>query len=504
MSLAAKVTLHQDFTIGEIDPRLYGAFIEHLGRAIYGGIYEPSHSSADENGFRQDVLRLIQELNIPVCRYPGGNFVSGYNWEDGIGPRELRPKRLDLAWRVIETNHFGVNEFIQWCRAAKMEPMMAINLGTCGIDEARNLIEYCNHPAGTAWSDLRRAHGFADPHQIKLWCLGNEMDGSWWQIGHKTAEDYGKLANETAKIMKWVDPGIELVVCGSSNWDMPSFPEWEKTVLEHTYDHVEYISLHSYLGNPENNTPGYLAKTLKMDDFINTIVSTCDYVKAKKRSQKIMYLSFDEWNVWYHSIGKEKTMKPWQIAPPQLEDIYTLEDALVVGLMLITLLKHADRIKIACLAQLVNVIAPIMTRTDGACWRQTIFYPIQQVSRFAKGISLETIVDSPCYEDKNFGETPYLDTIATYDPDDELLNIFAVNRSLEDQLMVEYRLYGFSKSKFFEHLVLNHQDIKAVNSEENPNNVLPVKQRPTEIQDDKLQLTLSPCSWNMIRFGKAD
>ena len=381
MSLSASLTLTRARTIGAVDPRLYGSFIEHLGRAVYGGIYEPGHPSADAYGFRQDVLNLIRELNVSMVRYPGGNFVSGYTWEDGIGPLEKRPRRLELAWKSVEPNLFGTDEFMHWCKLAGLAPMMAVNLGTRGIEAAGALVEYCNHPSGTAWSDLRIANGSKDPHNVKVWCLGNEMDGPW-QIGHKTAEEYGRLACETAKVMKWTDPSIELVACGSSGRGMATFPAWESTVLEHTYEHVEYISLHTYYGNRTGDTPTFLARSLDMDRFIETVAATCDHVQAHKRSKKRLYLSFDEWNVWYHSNTADKAMEPWQVAPPLLEDVYNFEDALVVGCMLISLLKHADRVKMACLAQLVNVIAPIMTDNNGPAWCQTIYYPFQQAACF--------------------------------------------------------------------------------------------------------------------------
>lgn len=360
MTQKAKMTVDKDFIIGKVDDRLYGSFIEHLGRAVYGGIYEPGHPTANEQGFRKDVLQLVQQLRVPIVRYPGGNFVSGYDWKDGIGPIGERPSKLELAWRTVEPNLFGMNEFVAWSKAAGTDVMWAINLGTQGVDDARQVVEYANHPSGSYWSDMRIRHGYKEPHRIKTWCLGNEMDGPW-QIGHKTAEEYGRIALEAAKVMKWTDPAIELVACGSSFLGMPTFADWEAIVLDHTYEHVDYLSLHQYYGNHENDTPTFLARSLQMDEFIHSVTAICDYVKAKKRSKKRMYLSFDEWNVWFHSNAADKKIEPWQIAPPQLEDIYTMEDALVVGCLLISLLKHADRVKMACLAQLVNVIAPIMT-----------------------------------------------------------------------------------------------------------------------------------------------
>ncbi|MGI6567410.1 MAG: alpha-N-arabinofuranosidase [Firmicutes bacterium] len=497
----AYLTLDESFRIGKIDDRIYGAFIEHLGRAIYGGVYEPEHPSADEQGFRQDVLELVKELNVPVVRYPGGNFVSGYNWEDGIGPREQRPKRLELAWKSIETNEFGLNEFMDWTEKAGTEAMMAINLGSRGIDAARNIVEYSNHPSGTYWSDLRIKHGYPEPHSIKLWCLGNEMDGPW-QIGHKTADEYGRLALEAGRVMKLVDPSIELVVCGSSNAHMPTFPEWEATVLDHTYEVVDYISLHTYFGNRDNDTPNFLAQSVGMDDFINTVIGICDYIKAKKRSQKTIHLSFDEWNVWYHSNEATTKQEPWQVAPPILEDIYTFEDALVVGCMLISLLKRADRVKIGCIAQLVNVIAPIMTRTGGGVWRQTIYYPYLHASLYGRGEVLTPVIDSPAYDTKDFSKVPYLEAIATVDDDTNELTIFAVNRDLEEPLLLKACLGGFVGYQVVEHITLTHRDLKAVNTEDNPNNVAPKSDGDAKLDEEMLTAALAPASWNVIRLRK--
>lgn len=499
----AELIVDRSFRVGEVDPRIYGSFVEHLGRAVYGGIYEPDHPSADANGFRGDVLDLVKELQVPVVRYPGGNFVSGYNWKDGIGPKEKRPRRLELAWRTIETNQVGVNEFAQWAKLAQSEAMLAINLGTGGIDEARELLEYCNHPGGTYWSDLRREHGFKEPHDIKVWCLGNEMDGPW-QLGAKTAEEYGRLAEETAKVMRIVDPSIELVACGSSNRRMATFAQWEATVLEHCYDYVDYVSLHTYYGNRDNDTANFLAQSLDMDEFIKAVTAICDYIKAKKRSKKTLNLSFDEWNVWFHSNEQDRQIEPWSIAPPQLEDVYTMEDALLVGSMLISLLRQADRVKMACQAQLVNVIAPIMTETGGRAWRQTIFYPYLHASVFGRGVVLNPVVNSERYDSKDFTDVPYLDSIVVFNEENEEINLFAVNRNLEGQLELNCSLRGFGGYRIGEQISMSHGDLKAVNTAENPFNVAPKPGGNARLVDDELTATLPKASWNVIRLVKAE
>lgn len=496
----AKMILEKDFKVGEIDNRIYGSFIEHLGRAVYGGVYEPNHPEADENGFRKDVINLVRELQVPLVRYPGGNFVSGYNWEDGVGPVESRPRRLDLAWRTTETNDVGTNEFMKWAKLVGAEVNMAVNLGTRGIDAARNLVEYCNHPGGSYYSDLRAAHGVKEPYNIKTWCLGNEMDGPW-QIGHKTAAEYGRIAQEAAKVMKWVDPSIELVACGSSHRNMPTFADWEATVLDHTYDHVDYISLHQYYGNQSNDVANYLALSLEMDDFISSVISIADYVKAKKRSKKKINLSFDEWNVWYHSNENDKLIEPWSIAPHQLEDIYNFEDALLVGCMLITMLKHADRLKIACLAQLVNVIAPIMTEDNGPAWKQTIFFPYMHTSVYGRGVSLNPIISSPKYDSKDFTDVPYLESTAVYNEEQEQLTIFAVNRHLEEGLLLECDIRNFEGYQIVEHIVLENDDIKAENSAVNQR-VEPHTNGNAEYTDGIITAVLPKLSWNVIRLEK--
>lgn len=502
MSKLKKVTmfLDKEYKIGEVDKRIYGSFIEHLGRAVYGGIYEPSHPKADELGFRKDVMDLVKELQVPIVRYPGGSFVSGYNWEDGVGPKEKRKKKLDLEWRSVETNQVGINEFMEWSKRVNTEVNMAINLGTRGVDEARNLVEYCNHAGGSYYSDLRIEHGYKKPHKIKTWCLGNQPD-RLMEIGHKTAEEYGRLACETAKLMKRIDPTIELVVCGSSLRSMVTFPEWESTVLEHTYEYIDYISIHDYYKNLENDTANYLAKSLDMDAFIKSVISTCDYIKAKKRSKKNINLSFDEWNVWYHSLEQDKKIEPWSIAPPLLEDLYNMEDALLVGSLFITLLKNANRVKIACLAQLVNVIAPIMTENDGRVWRQTIFYPYMHVSIYGRGYVLNPLVQSPKYDSKDYTDVPVLDSVAVVNEEKDEITIFAVNKDMEDTLNIYCDIRGFVDCKLIEHIVLQNDNVKITNSKDQPFRVVPQFKNDAVVEERHLNALLPKLSWNVIRLS---
>ncbi|WP_077846344.1 alpha-N-arabinofuranosidase, partial [Clostridium puniceum] len=500
MQKTAKMVVDKDFKISEIDKRIYGSFIEHLGRAVYGGIYQPDHMSADEKGFRKDVIELVKELEVPIIRYPGGNFVSNFFWEDSVGPVEERPKRLELAWRSLETNEIGLNEFSKWTQEVGADVMMAVNLGTRGIADACNLLEYCNHTSGTKYSDLRIKHGVKKPHKIKTWCLGNEMDGPW-QIGHKTSEEYGRLALETGKAMKLIDPDIELVSCGSSNTAMPTFPEWEATTLDHTYEIADFVSLHQYYGNRLNDTSNFLAQSVDMEHFIKTVTATCDYIKAKKRSKKTMNLSFDEWNVWFHSNqSDDDIMKnhPWQKAPALLEDVYNFEDALLVGLMLIILMKHSDRVKMACLAQLVNVIAPIMTEENGPAWKQTIYYPYLHASKYGRGVALQPVISSPKHDTIDFTDVTDIESIAVYNEDKDEVTIFAVNRNLKEDVILTCDVRSFENYKIIEHIVLEHDDMKIVNSK-NGEAVTPKYVDRSELTDGIINSSLGKASWNVIR-----
>ena len=497
----AKIILDKDYRVSRVDERLFGSFIEHLGRAVYGGIYEPGHPLADDLGFRTDVIEAVKKLGVPIVRYPGGNFVSGFHWEDSVGPVASRPKRLDLAWFTTETNEVGLHEFARWADRAGAEMMYAINLGTRGPEQARDIVEYANHRGGSKFSDLRIANGKKDPFNIKVWCLGNEMDGPW-QMGRKTAGEYGHIANEAAKMMKWVDPSIEVVACGSSSSEMPTFGSWELDMLDQCYDNIDYVSLHRYYGNPTGDTPGFLARTMDMDDFIHSVTSICDAVKGKKHSKKQVNLSFDEWNVWYHSNEQDKEIwkrEKWGRALPLLEDIYNFEDALLVGSMLLTLLRNADRVKIACLAQLVNVIAPIMTRNGGGCWAQTIYYPFMHASQYGRGTVLKAVVQSPVYDCSDYEGVPTIDTAATLS-DDGSVTVFCVNRDLSEPCLLDLDLRSFGDLRMTDHIVLHHDDVKAINTEENPFNVAPATLPLTELDAGRAEIPIPPLSWNVLRF----
>ncbi len=508
MSLKARIILDRDFVLGAVDPRLFGSFVEHLGRCVYTGIYEPNHPQSDAHGFRQDVLALVRELGVTLVRYPGGNFVSGYRWEDGIGPRSARPRRRDLAWCSLETNEFGLNEFVLWCRAAGVEPMLVVNLGTRGPAEAGDLAEYCNHPSGTHWSDLRRQHGFAEPHNIRLWGLGNEMDGPW-QIGRKTASEYGRLAAEAAKLINWPDPyqlrpgmkKVETVVCGSSGRGMPGFGTWEWEVLEQAFDQADYLAIHSYYGCPEGDVASFLARSEEMSDFIGECAALCDAVAAKRKASKRLMLAFDEWNVWYHSGSQDRKIDAWAVAPALLEDRYNVADALAVGNLLISLLNHADRVKIACLAQLVNVIAPICTEAGGPAWRQTIFHPFALASRFGRGVVLRQVSESSVYDCAIRKDVPYLAAAGVRQ--DDGLTIFAANRALQEPLGLEVEMRDFPAFELAEVWTLRHDDLFAVNTVEKPEILRPQPLAGVSLVGQRLRISLPSASWNVMRLATA-
>src|SRR6516225_8367025 len=468
----ARVYLDSRRVIGALDRNLFGSFLEHLGRAIYEGIYDPVSKLSDANGFRRDVMEEVRQMGVPIIRYPGGNFVSGYNWLDGVGPKESRPRVLDKAWNSINTNQFGTNEFMAWCKAVGAEPLMGLNLGTGTAEEAAALVEYCNSDQGTKWSDLRRKHGFSEPYGVKRWCLGNEMDGPW-QIGHMTATEYGMKAQDAARQMRYVDPSLQLIACGSSGPFMPTYLEWDREVLEQCYENVDGLSLHRYLGN-DRETGGdsskFLAMNLTMDRQIAETLAVCDLVRGHKRSPKKLWLSFDEWNVWYRARGGDAADGHRKEAPHLLEEIYNLEDALLVGGMLNTLMRNADRVKVACLAQLINVIAPIMTNADGL-FRQTIFYPYSWALQYGHGKVLNVLVESPTYDVKGLDAVPYIDAVAT--TEDGKTSLFILNRDLAKAHAVEVVWEDQAQNRVLASQVLTGSDLKAVNGFDAPERVKP-------------------------------
>jgi alpha-N-arabinofuranosidase len=492
------VTIEPDAHRGEIDSRLFGSFVEHMGRCVYTGIYEPGHPSADEDGFRVDVADLVRELGVTVLRYPGGNFVSGYRWQDGIGPKDQRPRRLDLAWRSIETNQVGTDDFLRWTARLGVEPMLAVNLGTAGILDAANLVEYCNIAGGTHWSDLRRANGSPDPYGVKLWCLGNEMDGPW-QTGHMSADEYGKLALQAANAMRLVDPSIELVACGSSNHRMRTFGYWESTVLEHTFDAVDYVSMHAYYQEHGDDRASFLASGAAMDMFIDDVIATVDAVAARKHSRKRLRISFDEWNVWYQSrfAGVEAT--DIDVSGPRIEDVYGTVDAVVVGDLLISLINHADRVGVGCLAQLVNVIAPIMTEPGGSAWRQAIFYPLAETIRRARGRrSLVARVDAGELQTKAHGDVPLLAAAASHDPASGAVSVFLTNRD-EHPMEVEVRHQGFVGWDDARAETVIADDRGALRGGDAAATARPAAaQQAPKTVDDVTTITLPPRSWTVL------
>jgi alpha-N-arabinofuranosidase len=490
-------------TLAPIASEVFGSFLEHLGRAIYEGIYDPQSKLSDSNGFRKDVLEEIRKLGVPIIRYPGGNFVSGYNWLDGVGPKASRPAVLDKAWNSINSNEFGTDEFLTWCRLARTQPLLGLNLGTGTPEQAAALVEYCNLEKGTRWSELRRKNGIAEPYKVQNWCLGNEMDGPW-QIGHMTATEYGTRAQDAARQMRYVDPSLKLVACGSSGPGMPTYLEWDREVLEQCYDYVDAISLHRYFGNEGPETGGdsskFLALNLSMERQIDEVAAVCDVVRGHKRSPKKLWLSFDEWNVWYRARSGDAVNGHRQSAAHLLEEVYNLEDALLVGGLINSLIRKAERVKLACLAQLVNVIAPIMTNASGLL-RQTIYYPYSWALEFAKGAALELQVESPpTYDVSGIGAVSYVDAAGTYQADAGKMALFLLNRDLAKPHRVEIVWEG-STPRANDAFVLTGADLKASNTFEAPTRVAPQKAEKPSSTAARTTLELPPQSYTVASWA---
>ncbi|MEN9937348.1 MAG: hypothetical protein RLZZ387_3927 [Chloroflexota bacterium] len=491
----ARVLIDNERTVAPISRLLFGGFAEHMGRCVYGGIYDPRSEHADENGLRSDVLAALKEVGYTTIRYPGGNFLSGYRWQDGVGPKEKRPRRRELAWQSVDTNQFGTDEFMTFCRSLGTAPMMGVNLGTGTIQDAADLVEYCNAPVGTSFADMRAANGHADPYGVEMWCLGNEMDGPW-QIGHLDAIDYGKKAREAAKMMKWQDPSLKLILAGSSNTKMPTYPEWDRQALELCWDKVDYLSMHYYARNDEQDTASYLSYAAHFEEHIDTLAGVLRYVKALRRSNHNVYLSLDEWNVWYkNTTGRGG----WQEGPPLSEELYNLEDALVVAQWLNVFLRKADVLKMACVAQIVNTISPLTTRGNQLL-KQTTHYPIALVSQHAHGDSLDVVTKAPLYETAKYGPMPVLDVSASYDAAQDRGSVFIVNRSSEP-VTTDVVWQGAAPSQVLGGYQMSGTDPKAVNTFEQPNTIVPQALPAGAVQGGRVTLTLPPLSFTVLATG---
>jgi alpha-L-arabinofuranosidase len=487
-TLRARVKIDTERVIGDIDPKIYGNFIEHLGRCIDGGIFEEKSPLSDSNGFRKDVLAATKKLNVTLLRWPGGNFSSNYHWKDGIGPRDRRPPRLEMAWGTVESNRFGTHEFLQYAEAAGTEPYICANLGTGSWVDAQQWVEYCNSSEDTAMTRLRKQNGRSDPWKVKYWGLGNEMDGPW-QMGHRSAEDYGKFALEAAKLMKWTDPGIKLIAAGASNFGTGiDWTQWNRTVLDHLKRHADYLAIHMYVGNSANDYYDFLTSSVDLNQRIKTTEGTIDTVLASEPRSRKIHIAWDEWNVWYRARGNA------QRGRRILEERYNLEDALVVATFLNSFVNHAHIVKIANMAQLVNVIAPMFSNETGL-FLQTIYYPLALFANHSKGKALELFVDSPTYKSKRFDDVAYLDASAAYDNGSLVLNV--VNRHKDQAVETEFEAQDKEFAGAVEVSEVNGPDIKAEN--DFGSTKVQAVSRTAQAQGKRLRYTFPAHSYTMLK-----
>lgn len=489
----AQILVDKNRRIAPISPLLFGGFVEHMGRCVYEGIYDPESPLADEQGLRTDVIEALRDQAYTVIRYPGGNFLSGYNWLDGVGPKEQRPRRRELAWQSIETNHFGTNEFMLFCKAIRAAPMLGVNMGTGTIQSASDLVEYCNVHSGTYWSDLRAGHGFGEPHNVRYWCVGNEMDGPW-QIGHLDAVAYGNKALEAAKMMKWQDPTIKTILCGSSGDRMPTYPDWDRIALEIAWEHMDYHSMHYYAGNRENDTASFLASAVAFEQFVDTLEGTLRYVKAKRRSKHDVYLSWDEWQVWYKG---DPLQGNWEQAPHLAEEVYNLEDALVVAQWLNVFLRKSHVLKIACVAQIVNVISWLHTRRDGLL-KHPSYYAFKLVSNLARGEALDVLVNAPLVETRQYDAVPALDVSASYEAETQAGALFIVNRSQTETITADIAWQDSYAVQIDQAWQLTGGDPKVVNSWNEPEQVIARAISVPVTNNGRATMSLPPLSFTVL------
>jgi alpha-N-arabinofuranosidase len=485
-ALRARVKIDTERVIGDIDPLIYGNFIEHLGRCIDGGVFDEKSPLSDKNGYRKDVLEATKRLKVTQLRWPGGNFSSNYHWKDGIGPRDQRPPRLEMAWGTVESNRFGTHEFLDYVKEVGAEPYICCNLGTGTWTDAQQWVEYCNSSEDTAMTRLRKQNGRAEPWKVKFWGLGNEMDGPW-QMGHRSAEDYGKFALEAAKLMKWTDPNIKLIAAGSSNFGTGvDWTQWNRTVLDHLKNHADYLAIHTYVGNQANNFGDFLTSSIDLDQRLKITEGTIDSAMASVRRK--MYIAFDEWNVWYRARGNS------QRGRRILEERYNLEDALVVATFLNSFVNHAHIVKMANMAQLVNVIAPMFTNEQGM-FLQTIYHPLALFANNSKGKALQLFVDSPKYKSSRFDDVPYIDASTAWDNGAAVINV--VNRHPSQAIECEFEAEDKQFAGRVEITEVNGPDIKAA-IDFGKTTVAPVAKSATA-DGKRLRVTLPAHSYTMLK-----
>ena len=497
MTKFAKIKFDRSDAGKEISPALFGSFIEHVGRCVYGGVYTPDTKSADEDGFNKNLIEACREMKLPLVRYPGGSYVSTWDWKNSIGPKNERKMMLNHPWHEMEPNSFGIGEAVTWCKKVGCELLMCLNISTTTVTDIMNLVEYCNFPKGTYWSDLRRSHGYEEPFNIKYWALGNEPDG-WWQMNLQSSTEYARVTNEMAKAIKWIAPDVEVIACSSVGGNR----DWTKETLLKSYKYIDHLSVHDYIANKADDFEGYMAEISKRVDTISAYAELCDEVKDELGSDKTVNLSFDEWNVWYHSIEADKLIKFWEFAPHRLEDVYNLEDALVIGDYVITMLKLAERMKIGCMAQLVNVLGPFMTDDDGNLLKQTTYYPYSDACRYGRGTAFVPEIECDTFSATSKGEeiknVPCISCAAAESED--AFAIFIVNRSKNDGFDCEIDISGIKYSEISAK-ELYHDDIKAINSFSEPCNV---EYKPLDVKtnNEKLTVSLKKHSWNVIILKK--
>ncbi|KAJ7591542.1 glycoside hydrolase family 51 protein [Mycena floridula] len=415
--------------IDKVDPRIYSGFTEHMGRCIYGGIYEPDNKQglADPNtGFRTDVLDVLRDLKVPIFRYPGGNFVSSYRWQDGIGPKSSRPRRPELAWLTEESNQFGTDEFMSFCRVVGAEPFICLNMGTGTLEDALAWLEYCNSSSNTHYANLRRQNGHEEPYNVKYWALGNEVWGPW-QVGQMESQDYAKIAYQWAKALRLLDPTIQLISCGETG-----YTDWDRVTLRKLAPVVDFHSIHTYTVSQGKHAVNVMGPAAA-EKALEITRSLIDLAKIEAGLEKDLTVCFDEWNVW------DPVRAPGEKGA---EEHYDLSDALAVAAWLNVFVRKADIVKIACIAQSVNVISPIITSPTGL-FKQTTFYPLHLFSNLMRGSSLSVNVQSPVYEGPTVPTfvhdltlhtpdsaklTKYIDVSAVLSEDSKEIRLAIVNR----------------------------------------------------------------------------